>query len=319
MPFLRNNNNKILKSTAHSLQAYLDNVQVGHANLFFLFYQKWAGSGPLKRVSRFIFHKKVKASMTLEAAMVLPLFLFFILNMIYCMNIIGTQSRIQAALHQTGNQMAFAGYAYVQAGEMILPDSLAGVFLSEGYARQQIIRCVGREYLEKSCVTGGAGGISLLGSSVMGVGDYIDLQVSYRGQPFTALMGYDGFLMKQRYYAKAWTGYEIGTSADGQAVEDPLVYLTETGTVYHVYRSCSYLNPVIKEIAVAEIAGQQNLSGGKYSACERCGNGNAMGRVYVTEQGSHYHRNLNCSGLKRTIYTVPLSQTGGRGRCSKCG
>ena len=319
MPFLRNNNKKLLKSTAHSLQAYLDNVQVGHANLSFLFYQKWAGSKPLKRVSRFIFHKKVKASMTLEAAMVLPLFLFFLLNMIYCMNIIGTQSRLQAALHQTGNQMAFAGYAYAQVGDAALPEIPAGVILSEGYARQQIIRYVGREYLEKSCVTGGAGGISMLGSSVMGTGDYIDLQVSYRGQPFTALMGYDGFLMRQRYYAKAWTGYEIGSSANGQATEDLLVYITQTGTVYHVYRNCSYLNPVIQEISVAEMAGQKNLSGGKYSACERCGNGSAQGKVYVTEQGSRYHRNLNCSGLKRTIYTVPLSQTGGKGRCSKCG
>lgn len=319
MPFLRNNNKKLLKSTAHSLQAYLDNVQVGHANLSFLFYQKWAGSKPLKRVSRFIFHKKVKASMTLEAAMVLPLFLFFLLNMIYCMNIIGTQSRLQAALHQTGNQMAFAGYAYAQVGDAALPEIPAGVILSEGYARQQIIRYVGRKYLEKSCVTGGAGGISMLGSSVMGTGDYIDLQVSYRGQPFTALMGYDGFLMRQRYYAKAWTGYEIGSSANGQATEDLLVYITQTGTVYHVYRNCSYLNPVIQEIPVAEMAGQKNLSGGKYSACERCGNGSAQGKVYVTGQGSRYHRNLNCSGLKRTIYTVPLSQTGGRGRCSKCG
>lgn len=318
MPFLRNNK-KLLKSTAHSLQAYLDNVQVGHANLSFLFYSKWAGPKPLKRVSRFIFHKKIKASMTLEAAMVLPLFLFFLLNIIYCMNIIGTQSRIQAALHQTGNQMAFAGYAYARTGNGILPENLAGVVLSEGYARHQIIRYVGNEYLEKSCVTGGTGGISLSGSSVMGAGDYIDLQVSYRGKPFTSLMGYDGFAMEQRYYGRAWTGYEMGSYAGGQTAADPLVYITETGSVYHVYRNCRYLNPVIKEIPVAEVAGQKNESGGKYKACERCGSDGITGTVYVTEQGSHYHRNLNCSGLKRTIYTVPLSQTGGRGRCSKCG
>ena len=41
--------------------------------------------------------------------------------------------------------------------------------------------------------------------------------------------------------------------------------------------------------------------------------------IYITSQGNRYHTQLNCSGLKRTIYTVPLSQTGGRGRCSKCG
>ena len=90
-----------------------------------------------------------KGSMTLEAALALPLFLFAVLNILFAVNIIGTQSRVNAALHQTGNKMAFAGYACHGAGDK-LPDKLVGVALTEGYARGQVVDYVGRSYLEKS-------------------------------------------------------------------------------------------------------------------------------------------------------------------------
>ena len=50
--------------------------------------------------------------MTLEASLALPFFLFAVLNILFAVNIIGTQSRINAAMHQVGNKLAFAGYAY---------------------------------------------------------------------------------------------------------------------------------------------------------------------------------------------------------------
>lgn len=146
--------------------------------------------------------------MTLEAAFALPFFLFAVLNILFAVNIIGTQSRINAALHQVGNKMAFAGYAYENTVGGALPEGIVGVAVTEGYARGQIVEYVGRPYLENSCVKGGAGGLSFIGSSVMGEEDIIDLRISYRVRPFAALMGFDGFLMSQRYYGRAWTGYD---------------------------------------------------------------------------------------------------------------
>ncbi|MCD7725224.1 MAG: hypothetical protein LUI12_06685 [Clostridiales bacterium] len=257
--------------------------------------------------------------MTLEAALVLPFFLFAILNVLYAVNVIGTQSRINAALHQTGNKMAFAGYAYEYVAQSALPEQISGVLLTELYARGQIIQYVGSSYLEQSCVVNGSGGISLAGSSVMGDGDIIDLQASYGVKPFIPLMGFEQFSMAQRYYGRAWTGYDVTQSVSNAQEEDPMVYITQTGTVYHLDRNCVYLNPSVEAVSVEEAADRRNQSGGKYYACERCGGNVEQGEVYITSQGNRFHMQLNCSGLKRTIYTVPLSQVGGRGRCSKCG
>ena len=309
MPFLRSRHLKHTKSTAHSLQAYLETHQGRQVHLSFI--------RLLKRVS-FIFSRG-RGSMTLEAAFVLPFFLFAVLNILYAVNIIGTQSRMNAALHQVGNKMAFSGYAYNATVGGVLPDGLAGVALTEGYARGQVVEYVGSSYLEKSCVKGGAGGISFAGSSVMGAGDIIDLQVSYRIKPFAALMGFDGFLVSQRYYGKAWTGYDASDSVSDLSKDDPMVYITETGTVYHTDRNCTYLNPKVEAVSAEELTGKRNASGAKYTSCGFCGTVIWGNEVYITNFGNSYHNQINCPGLKRTIYTVPLSEAGARGRCSKCG
>ena len=108
MPFLRPQNLKITKSTAHSLRAYLAASQGSHFHKSLLRWVKGAS---------FILSRK-RGSMTLEAAFALPFFLFAVLNILFAVNIIGTQSRINAALHQVGNKLAFAGYVYENSGEM---------------------------------------------------------------------------------------------------------------------------------------------------------------------------------------------------------
>ena len=309
MPFLRSQNTKITKSTAHSLQAYLEAHQGSHIHTLV---------HRLVKGASFILFRK-RGSMTLEAAFVLPFFLFAVLNILFAVNMIGTQSRINAALHQVGNKLAFAGYVYENTVGDALPEGLAGVAVTEGYARGQIVDYVGRSYLEHSCVKGGAGGLSFAGSSVMGEEDIIDLKISYRVRPFVELMGFDGFLMSQRYYGRAWTGYDAAGAVSGGTEEYPMVYVTKTGTVYHLDRNCTYLNPKIEMVSAQSVSDRRNESGEKYAPCGSCGTYGSGNEVYITSYGSSYHKRLNCPGLKRTIYTVPLSEVGARGGCSKCG
>lgn len=312
MPFLRSRHLKHTKTTAHSLQAYLEaHLEALQDSQLHRIINRLA-----KRAS--LIFSREKGSMTLEAAFVLPFFLFAVLNILFAVNIIATQSRIGAALHQVGNKMAFAGYAYENTVGGTLPEGLSSVALSSGYARGQVISDVGSAYLSGSCVKGGAGGLSFAGSTVMERGDIIDLRVSYRVKPFVELMGFDGFLMSQRYYAKAWTGYDASGSVSDMTADDPMVYITETGTVYHLNRNCTYLNPAVEAASAGAVKDRRNSSGAKYAPCGLCG-AFSESEVYITQYGSSYHSRLNCPGLKRTIYTVPLSEVGGRGRCSKCG
>lgn len=318
MPFLRSKQHKSIHSTAHSLRAYLEAIQGSHMVLFFVRSLKRASLITARRIF-WTFSRHRRGSMTLEAAFVLPFFLFAVINILYAVNIIGTQSRLNAALHQTGNKMAFAGYVYVRTVGSVLPDSLAGVAMTGIYARGQILEYTGREYLEHSCVAGGAAGLSLLGSRVMEKDDVIDLRVTYRVKPLVSIMGFDGFTMSQRYYGRAWTGYDVTQNVSAAGGEDPMVYITQTGTVYHTDRNCRYLNPSVESVPRETVGSRRNESGGRYYPCERCDGSSGTGQVYLTGQGSSYHSRISCSGLKRTIYTVPLSEVGARGRCSKCG
>lgn len=302
MPFLRLQNINKNNSTANSLRTCL-----------YVLHQV----GPIKRVSSFT-SRKLKASMTVEAAFAVPLFLFFIVNLISVINIIGVQSRLNAALHQVGNKMAFYGYTYEKAAEGILPDGVASVMLTQLYAKEAILDYIGVEYLNRSCIKHGAAGLRFDGTSIMENGDVVEICLNYQVSPLFRILGFDSFDMQQRYYGRAWTGYDVEGGISDFTQDDPMVYVTETGTVYHTNRNCTYLNPSVTTVDVDGIADKRNQSGGKYYPCEICGSGNVQGTVYITTQGSSYHTMITCSGLKRTIYTIPLSQVGGRGRCARC-
>lgn len=147
----------------------------------------------------------------------------------------------------------------------------------------------------------------------------IDLLVTYKVTPFSLIMGFKGFTMRQRYYGRAWTGYDVTQHVSDIKQEDPMVYITKTGIVYHLNRNCAYLNPSVETVSVSDVDNRRNQSGGKYHSCEICDGDRTKGQVYITSQGSSYHSQIQCLGLKRTIYTIPLSEVQGRGACSKCG
>ena len=69
---------------------------------------------------------KGKASLTVEAAMVVPLFIFAMIYVIYGMNVMQLQSKIQCALDTTALEMA--GYA---PSAQIEGDNIVGEFISE--------------------------------------------------------------------------------------------------------------------------------------------------------------------------------------------
>lgn len=306
MPFLRLhfNNRKYAKnkSTVNSLRTHLDIL---------------SQNGPLKRVSSFT-SRRIRASMTVEAAIVLPLFIFFMIQIMSAINMIGVQSRLGAALHQSGNKMAFAAYAYEKVSDNIPIDGIGSVVLTDLYARNQVLNYAGKEYLNKSCIKNGAGGVSFSGTSIMVNHDTIEIYLSYYTQPLFTILGFDGFAMSQCYYGRAWTGYDVQSTVSNFSDDDPMVYVTETGTVYHTNRNCTYLNPSITSVGYDDVENSRNQAGGKYYPCEICAKGASSGVVYITNQGNSYHVSIGCSGLKRTIYTIPLSQAGGRGKCSKC-
>lgn len=99
-----------------------------------------------------------------------------------------------------------------------------------------------------------------------------------------------------------------------------MVYITESGSVYHKDPGCSYLNVSLKQIPGTSVLAANNQYGEHYIACETCSrNQKPAGVVFVTEQGNHYHNLETCSGLKRTVRMVKETETSGMKCCSRCG
>ena len=269
--------------------------------------------------------RKVKAGMTVEASIVLPLFLFFFLNLGCAIEMIRLHGNLQLALWQVGSKMAVYGYV-LDSGEM--PENsegwwkdLAGAVISATYVKGQMVDSAGADYLNGSPLTDGTGSLQLWESEIFGSNDEMDIVVTYSVSPWARLAGFRSFRLANRYYTHIWNGYGLSQSEDAEETVQ-IVYVTENGTVYHVSLECTHLKLSIQHVPALEIDNMRNQGGGRYYPCSRCATGASAPNVfYITGEGDRYHYSAACSGLKRTTSSLTLEQaldTGYR-PCSRCG
>ena len=275
------------------------------------------------------FFKRVSAGMTVEASIVLPLFLFFFLNLGCAIEMIRLHGNLQLALWQIGSRMSVYGYA-VDSGEQ--PQNgeqedgwwkdLAGVTFSSTFIKNEMIRSAGKAYLNQSPLTRGAEGLQFWESRIFGSEDEVSIVATYEVSPWSSLMGFGSFRMANRYYSHIWNGYRLADADTPDDTEErQIVYVTETGTVYHLKRSCTYLTLSEKPISVSAVEWKRNQNGGKYYPCSKCVRGNSPLVYYITAQGNHYHYDRGCSGLRRTVIEMELEHAVEEGYrpCSRCG
>lgn len=262
-----------------------------------------------------------RGSMTLEAAMVLPLFMFFFLNLLWIIEIYNLQGTLQMALRECGREMSVYAYAYdriVQEEEDEgLEAFIENITFSYLYVKNRVETLAGREYLEKAPVRGGSAGLVYADSSILQKGDIIDLVVSYQAIPFIEVIGFEPGWFYVRYYGRAWTGYDV--TKEGSSTEERYVYVAEHASVYHLDRECSHIRLSISEKPLQQVYTLRNESGECYKACERCISGTES-MVYITDFGNCYHSLQGCSALSRTIRKIPLSQAQALYKaCARCG
>ncbi len=292
--------------TKNTLQVTLPTNSSGKFNSFVYIFRKSE-----KRASSPVFFGR-KGSMAVEASLVLPLFLFFFLNLISILQLLSCYGRIEAALHQTARKWAlYAGVSETENNEF---GRLSVIFLPG-----EIKKAVGEVYLEKSPIVGRAGGISCLLSKVPDENENMDLIVSYQVSPMFSILGFSNFAMVNRCRIRAWTGYDVNRGLGDEESGEEIVYITEHGTVYHVSRSCTHLKLSIQSVGQDKIGACRNEDGGRYYPCEKCGGGGMTDIYFIAGQGDRYHTSIGCSGLKRQIQAVPMSQVSGMGVCSRCG
>lgn len=242
-----------------------------------------------------------KASITVEAALTIPIFLFAILSLIYLLEIQSIRISIKSA-----SQSA----AKTAAEDVVMIPAVNVIKL-----KNDIVQNIGADRIARSILSGGSSGIRCSKSYMSALTGEIHVNVEY-----TVTLPFPKFTnltakFREEMTVKGWTGY---TKREGNSEDDQIVYITDNALVYHENYQCTYLQLSIRFVPFSELSGIRNEDGGRYYKCGKCVHGGTMAGVYITNSGGKYHNSLNCSGLKRTVHAVKKSEAGMLGGCSRC-
>lgn len=263
------------------------------------------------------------ASLTLEAALVVSLFIFAVVCLILPMKIMNTDRKLQAALESAGEE--FSRYAYLkhalEHGNLELVPGAEEFaiefcrYLSEGAAIGYSQVMVGN-HVNSTAVTG----LTLRRSSVSEDGTIFDLIADYEIRMPFPVLGLETIKRTIRCRRRAWIGLagkDGGEGGAGGNDNDEIVYIGKNSTRYHKNRSCHYLANQLSAVAYEQVDEMRNESGGKYYPCRVCGAAGGQ-TVYLMPSGDRYHTSRMCTAILAYVRAVRLSEVEHLGPCSYC-
>lgn len=255
-----------------------------------------------KRVSFF-----ASASLTVEAAVALPLFLFAGVILMMPFRILDIERQVQASIEAVGEDISQAAYFSLEnpEGREVMTPAAA-----YAYAETTVRMKVGKLPIDR---------ISLADSRLLTDGETVDLVVDYELRLPFSVFGLERVKRKNRCFRRAWIGESGNKEGENETgtEEDLIVYIGKNSTRYHEKRDCHYLDNHLEMVALTKIEDCRNKEGSRYTPCSRCG-ANAGTVVYIMESGRHYHSSGDCTAIQAYVTAVPKSQVQYLGPCSYC-
>lgn len=259
----------------------------------------------IRRVFLWILNRvRVKGSLTVEAAMTVPVFLLAASTLLCALDIYRVQAKVRTSLHQSALELGMYAYA-VDNGQ----DSPVGILSSAAcavYAKSRLPDL--GKYVN----------VSLAGSSCENYQIKLHARIQYRFP--VSILPLPSLYFTNESQVNGWVGRISEDGEDWQdGVWEEMVYVAENGSVYHTSSSCSHLDLSVHQQTLNAVNTLRNDYGGKYHSCEKCAKasgGNTI--VYYTEKGDCYHTQETCSGLKRTVRLVKKSEAEGFNQCQRC-
>lgn len=245
------------------------------------------------------------ASLTLEAALVLPLFLYGGVILMMLFRVMDTQRQVQAAAEHVSEAISHTVCLAQYKETETFWNTAAAYAYGEAAVRTRIKHLPVRH-------------VSLLRSSLLEDGETVDLVVDYEvNLPFSVL-GLNCVKQTVRSYRRAWVGQEGtgGSETEGEE-DDVMVYIGKSSTRYHVNRTCHYLHNDLTALRAEEIPYCRNEEGRIYEPCARCKSQTGQ-TVYLMPWGRHYHSTPSCSAINAYVKAVKKSQVEYLGVCSYC-
>lgn len=241
-------------------------------------------------------------SMTVEAAIVIPIVFFVWIACVAWTAIVNVHDSVQHLLMNTAMELSVAAGTDIETVENM------GVMSAWGQIMQL-------EDLEKGGIEQ-VYGFDFSQSRVLRDDQTILLKVNYRVRILEGVIPIPSIKLSNQVYTRAWTGADPEEQEILRFTEDDgRVYLSEYGRVYHTNRMCSHIHLTIYMV------GERQTQG--YAPCDKCMDDNAASgqTFYITKTGEHYHSRLGCSGLKRQVDSIGMTEamTMGYQPCSRCG
>ncbi|MDF2844982.1 MAG: hypothetical protein K0R00_3408 [Herbinix sp.] len=280
--------------------------------------------------------RNVQGSLTIEAALILPVFLYFMLFFLFYIQIFSTQERIQSAISAMGLELSKT--EYIRQDFETIEDALNFDFSifneieglgiterAEEYLGEAILKKYSKKYLDRkeinnSFIKNGFQGIRFI-STPEDEEEFLDIIVSYEMELPIPLFSLEPISMLQRIRVRNWTGYQVQAAYQTETEEgvETTVYITATGTVYHSKEDCSHI-----KLSITSVQGipynLRNSNGAKYYPCESCcaDKPKEWATYYITTDGTRYHAKRECSRIKRSVTAIKISERGNRTPCKRC-
>lgn len=253
-------------------------------------------------------------SITVEASIVLPLFIFVMLALYSVGGCILVKNTIYEGFCETAEYLAeYAnlGWQLKQSDSLEAVEHSAETEINTVLANTKIREYTDDRSLVERYVSGGMTGV-VVTRAALASDNYIYLKLSYDLVIRIPVIGEFHIPCSEQIRQMAYLGYDKNADDDRKGT---YVYMAENGVVYHCSRNCSYIKLSIRQVDASYI--KDDKTG--LSPCRLCRKYMSTGILYVTSQGDRYHCSLNCSGLKRTVYRVMKEEHPELRPCSKCG
>lgn len=249
---------------------------------------------------RMICSKNKKGSAVVEAVALVPMFLCAICTLLVIGEMLLTQMQIKYTVSETAGRYA-ASEAVFENNKIMETAELYQTFYSL-LENNQLFEC---------CIVGGRTGIIVSGKKEE---EHVKVTATYLLKVPVPYYKEISFPVKCTIQKRIFSGY---VEHEGEEEErDPVVYVTEHGTVYHRTMTCSHIClKVSGRTSIENITAHSSLK-----PCKKCiTSGETYTTIYMTVEGDAYHSTLSCSGLKRTVKAIRLSEVEGMRECSRCG
>lgn len=275
-----------------------------------------------KRVYLFTSHC-FYASVSVEAAIALSVFIFAIVAMMIPFRMMERQRQVQASLESVNEKLC--QYAYLEyqltKGEEIpkeegewKEDLLLGLINGAAGEGAKILakRMFSQEGMER---------ISFSQSTFLKDNETINFHMNYQMRMPFSILGLSSLSFSSGSVRRAWIGRD-GLHKEEKTDEksEQVVYIGKNSTRYHKSRNCHYLSNQLQSVSFDKISDYRNQGGGKYYPCAVCGKRASKGSlVFIMKSGSRYHSDSVCSAITASIQAVKLSEVEDLGACSYCG